>query len=80
METQNSFGRDGLKTAISHAQGHDGYVGGWQNEENTDYYFDSVRIFPEGSLEQAIDFGVMNNQLAIYVISQDSTIYMTNRK
>ena len=42
-------------------------VGGWLNEENQEFYFDSVRIFT--NLEEAKRFGRENKQIAIFDIS-----------
>lgn len=63
-ETQNSFGKDGLRTVINHALKHNKIVGGWLNEDNGFYYFDSCRIFKD--LEKAIEFAKQNKQLAIF--------------
>lgn len=66
LETQNSFDSEGLKRCIEHAAKHDGYIGGWLNEENGRYYFDSVRIFPVDQLKEAIAFGKANEQISIF--------------
>ena len=39
-------------------------VGGWLNEENDSFYFDSIRIFT--NLEEAKQFGRENKQIAIF--------------
>lgn len=67
--TQDSHGRDALEEVISHATQHDGFVGGWLDPSDSLYYFDSVRIFPEDSLEAAINFGKANHQDAVYKLS-----------
>jgi hypothetical protein len=66
LETQNSFGKEGLKKAINHALNHNKIVGGWLNDENNFFYFDSVRIFPNHKLKEAIEFAKTNKQYAIY--------------
>lgn len=66
LETQNSFDSEGLKRCIEHAAKHEGYIGGWLNEENGKYYFDSVRIFPVDQLKEAIGFGRANEQVSIF--------------
>ncbi|WP_034256822.1 hypothetical protein [Adhaeribacter aquaticus] len=63
-ETQNSFGTEGLKIVITHAQAHDQIVGGWLNTENNQYYFDSCKVFR--SRKEAIEFGREQEQLAIF--------------
>ena len=63
LETQDSFGDEGLKIVIEHALKHEKTVGGWLNDENEYFYFDSVRIFND--LEEALQFGRENKQIAI---------------
>jgi hypothetical protein len=72
--TQHCHDRKGLVFVISHAQSHEGYVGGWFESTDSLYYFDSVRVFPEDSLSAAINFGKENHQLAIYKLSSDEEI------
>jgi len=72
--TQHCHDRKGLEYVISHAQSHEGYVGGWFETADSLYYFDSVRVFPEDSLSAAIIFGKENHQLAIYKLSSDEEI------
>ena len=68
-ETQNSHSRNQLDKVVSHALSHDGYVGGWLNTENSLYCFDSTRLFPETSLNEAIQFGKENGQYSIFILS-----------
>lgn len=44
LETQDCFGEEGLKRVLNHALMHEKKVGGWLNEENNQFYFDSIRI------------------------------------
>lgn len=74
--TQNSFGRESLNSVIDHALNHDKIVGGWLNESDSQYYFDSNRLFANGMYEEAKAFAVANNQLAIYDLSNDSVIWI----
>lgn len=46
---------------------HEKKVGGWLNEENQQFYFDSIRIFT--NLEEAKQFGRENQQIAIFDIT-----------
>lgn len=39
-------------------------------KNNGSYYFDSVRIFHEDSLEYAIQFGRDNGQIAVFILSK----------
>lgn len=64
LETQDSFDEEGLNRVLSHALAHDKKVGGWLNEENGKFYYDSIRIFTD--LEKAKSFGRENNQIAIF--------------
>ena len=75
-ETQGSCGRDGLEAAVTHATSHDGFVGGWRDSEDGQYYFDSVRLFPEDSLQAAVNFGKANFQKALYVLSTGEEILL----
>ena len=51
-----------------HALMHEKKVGGWLNEENNQFYFDSIKIFT--NLEEAKRFGRENKQIAIFDIGQ----------
>lgn len=63
-ETQDSFGDEGLRKVLIHAESHDKVVGGWLNEENGLYYFDSDKVFKDR--DEAIKFGKENEQIAIF--------------
>ena len=52
----------------------DGYVGGWYNQENGLYYFDSTRLFPEDSLNEAVQFGKDNKQTSVFILSNSSEV------
>lgn len=71
-ETQDSFGMQGLEYCIAHALKHDGFIGGWLNEENGDYYFDSVAVIQDRA--EAIALGVANEQLAIFHLDEMEVI------
>ena len=64
--TQNSFGKEALVNVINHALDHEKIIGGWLNDENDYYYFDSVKIFKNSELQEAIKFAKQNEQLAIF--------------
>ncbi|MDY6444081.1 MAG: nucleoside hydrolase, partial [Bacteroidales bacterium] len=74
-ETQNSFDRKSLPAVIKHAHAHQNLVGGWYNEEDGHYYFDSTRMFPEDSLAAAVQFARDNGQHTIYCTSKDINIW-----
>jgi fructokinase len=63
-ETQNCFGDQGLTKVLKHALEHERIVGGWKNEENEYYYYDSSNVFDNP--EDAIRFGIENQQIAIF--------------
>lgn len=65
-ETQNSFDNDGLQKCLKHALSHDKVVGGWFNEENSKFYYDSCKVFKSDQRAKAIEFGKENDQIAIF--------------
>jgi fructokinase len=67
LETQDCFGDEGLKKVLKHALENEKKAGGWFNTDNSQYYFDSVKIFTD--LEAAKRFGRENNQIAIFDIA-----------
>ena len=64
--TQNSFSETDLQSVVAHALKHDGVVGGWYNSKDGRYYFDSNKVFKPNKLSEAIEFGLENEQLAIF--------------
>ncbi|MDR0866590.1 MAG: hypothetical protein LBO74_16910 [Candidatus Symbiothrix sp.] len=74
LETQDSFDDEGLKRVLKHALDHEKAVGGWFNDENNRFYFDSIRIFTD--LKAAMQFGRENKQIAIFDISNLRFIYL----
>jgi fructokinase len=67
LETQDSFGDEGLKRVLEHALMHEKKVGGWLDDESGSFYFDSIRIFT--NLDEAKKFGRENKQIAIFDIT-----------
>jgi len=67
--TQNSHSRDQLNKVVRHALQNEGYVGGWFNNEDNLYYFDSTKLFPENDLKGAIQFGKENGQFSVFILS-----------
>lgn len=65
-ETQNSFGKESLNKVLQHALENDKKIGGWLNDENGNYYFDSIKIFKNAEIREAIEFGIKNDQIAIF--------------
>jgi hypothetical protein len=51
-------------------------LGGWRDPDGRQYYFESVRLFPEDSLSAAINFGKANHQDAVYRLSTGQEIYL----
>lgn len=74
--TQNSFGKESLNKVVDHALSHDKKVGGWFNDADSNYYFDSDKVFGSGEYSAAIAFAKENKQLAIYDIDNDSVIWI----
>lgn len=67
LETQNSFDEQGLEKVLRHASENDKVIGGWLNEENSKYYYDSCKVFEDR--KEAIEFGKLNQQIAIFDIT-----------
>ena len=65
-ETQNSFGDEGVKKAVSHAEekSYIEAIGGWLNSEDKQYYFDAVMVVQEQDV--AAELGYRNKQKAIF--------------
>ena len=72
--TQGTHRRRDIPKVIRHALSHEGFVGGWMEAGTGDYFYDSVRLFPEDSLDAALDFARMNRQKAVYVLSEEREI------
>ena len=70
METQNSFGDEGLRRVIEMASDTTGIMGGW-NDDGL-FYWDAVYIVHDREL--AIVLGKANEQIAIYHIENDDVI------
>jgi hypothetical protein len=65
-ETQNSFGKESLQNVLNHSLENDKKIGGWFNTENGLFYFDSVKVFKNSELNEAIKFAIQNEQIAIF--------------
>ena len=72
--TQDLHGLSDLEYVVSHSLTHGGFIGGWYNPDDGQYYFDSVRLFPEDQLEEAKAFGRANNQYSVYILSSGTEI------
>jgi fructokinase len=77
LETQDNFGDAGLMKVVEHAMSHDQTIGGWFNEDNEKFYFDSVKVFQ--SLDEAIAFGRENQQIAIYDLTNRTLIKLERK-
>jgi len=75
--TQNQFGWNGLKFAVNHAMANSRVVGGWYNQNNGQFYFDSVRIYH--TREAAIQAAIRNRQIGIYDLSSGTYIDVMNQ-
>lgn len=73
-ETQNLFGKKGLKKVIKFVSDHPeiNAFGGWYNSKNKMYYFDAVVIIED--LKKAIEFGRFNKQLTIFNLTNNLPI------
>ena len=73
-DTQNSFGRDGLRTVIKYAKKNKSVnaYGGWYDTESGFYYWDAVIVY--NNLSDAIKAGRDNKQIAIYDLANNNEI------
>ena len=78
--TQGSHSRSQLGAVVSHALNNGGYVGGWLDTTDGEYYFDSTRLFPEDQLEAARQFAIDNKQLAFFIISTGTEVRLDGTK
>lgn len=72
--TQDSFGKESLNRVINHALEHSKTIGGWFDTESNRFYFDSVKVFRNSEISEAIKFAKENNQLAIYDLTNITEI------
>jgi hypothetical protein len=72
-DTQNSFGGSQLETVLNRANKDDiQALGGWYNSKDGQYYFDAVKVLPD--IEQAINEGIRENQMAIFDLNNMTEI------
>lgn len=72
LETQNSFGDEGLERVIEVARRTSFIIGGWL--EGKFYYYDAVQIYEDK--DEAIEAARKNKQIAIYNIETATLIYI----
>ena len=72
FETQNSFGEDGLKKVVKIATEQNLKIGGWFSEKNQKFYWDAVKII--NKKDEAVSYGKLNCQFAIYDLNNDEVI------
>lgn len=69
-ETQNcTTDEAGIEKVLQHAMNNDQYIGGWLDEETGFFYLDSVRVYKNKELTEAIKFAKEQQQLCIYNVS-----------
>ena len=73
-ETKGIRGGRDIYKVTAHAYSHDGYVGGWKDKESGNYYYESVKLFPEDDLEEAMKFARENGQKSVYILSSETEI------
>jgi len=81
--TQGSHSRKQLENVVWHSLRHDGYVGGWLDKKSGLFYFDSTRLYSEDELKEAIEFGAVNGQRYVYILSTGTSVpikYESERK
>jgi hypothetical protein len=62
VDTQNYFGKAGLRKALAHAQTHAQIIGGWAHLG--EFYFDSVRVYH--TERAAIEAAIRESQIGYY--------------
>lgn len=72
--TQNSFGVDGLAKVLAYADTDTrvNAIGGWYNSDNDQFYFDATVVV--SNLDEAIELGRRNHQIAIFDITNGKEI------
>jgi hypothetical protein len=65
-ETQGSHGICGFLRTLAYAIENGTYFGGWLDTKTMEYYWDAVRVFPEGKLQDASEYGRSTGQIAIF--------------
>ena len=73
-ETKGIRGGRDIYKVTAHAYSHDGYVGGWKDKESGNYYYESVKLFPEDDLEGAMKFARENGQKSVFILSSETEI------
>lgn len=73
IETQNSFGTEGLERVINYVTTHKeiNAFGGWYNKEDGQFYFDATVVVKD--FNRAIDLARMNKQIAFYCLHNGKT-------
>jgi hypothetical protein len=74
IDTQDSFGDKGLKNVVEFAKENDLKIGGWFSETNQKFYWDAVKVINKKS--EAIGFGKLNKQFAIFDLENDELIIL----
>lgn len=72
LETQGSFGSDGLKKALEKAIENGDFLGGWLDTESGLFYYDWVKVIDDRA--EAMKAGRENLQIAIFDLSTGTEI------
>lgn len=78
-ETQGAHTKKEIYGVAAHALSHEGYVGGWKDTDTGKYYYDSVKLFPEDQLNEALKFARQNGQKSVYIISTGQEIRLADQ-
>lgn len=74
IDTQDSFGEEGLKNVAQFAKENDLSIGGWFSETDQKFYWDAVKVINDK--KEAIGFGKLNQQFAIFDLENDELIIL----
>ena len=66
LETQDSFGEDGLRRVLNHALEHERKVGGWLNEEIVEWFGEYAKVVAENFSDRVENFFTDNYDHPIY--------------
>ncbi|MAO65064.1 MAG: hypothetical protein CL666_08690 [Balneola sp.] len=72
IDTQDSFGEEGLENVAEFAIENDLSIGGWFSEDNQKFYWDAVKVI--NNKKEAIGFGKLNQQFAIFDLEEQELI------
>ncbi|MEO9884017.1 MAG: hypothetical protein ABJG33_00125 [Balneola sp.] len=74
IDTQDSFGEEGLRAVAEFAIENNLSIGGWFSETHQAFFWDAVKVI--NSKKEAVGYGKLNNQFAIFDLENDELIIL----